>query len=57
MYRYFIKRFLDFFSALVLLTLLFPVFVVVTVVLFIANQGAPFLYRKDLVKTKKYSVL
>ncbi|PQV49582.1 lipopolysaccharide/colanic/teichoic acid biosynthesis glycosyltransferase [Jejuia pallidilutea] len=53
MYRYFIKRLLDFFSALVLLILLFPVFVVVTVVLFIANQGAPFFVQKRPGKNEK----
>jgi len=53
MYRYFFKRVLDFFSALVLLILLSPLCVIITVVLFIANQGAPFFVQKRPGKNEK----
>lgn len=42
MYRNFIKRILDFSIALSGLIILAPVFIVITVFLFIANQGKPF---------------
>lgn len=53
MYRYFFKRVLDFFSALVLLILLSPLFVIITVVLFIANKGTPFFVQKRPGKNEK----
>ncbi len=46
MYNSFFKRVLDFTVALVALLLLFPVFVVVTIALYFANQGKPFFYQK-----------
>lgn len=42
MYRFFIKRSIDFFGALVLLIVLLPVFLIVMILLAIANQGNPF---------------
>ncbi|HUP14304.1 MAG TPA: sugar transferase [Niastella sp.] len=41
-YRNFIKRFLDIIVSLVAFSLLLPLFVVVTALLYIANQGKPF---------------
>jgi lipopolysaccharide/colanic/teichoic acid biosynthesis glycosyltransferase len=45
MYQSIIKPFFDFISALIGLILLSPVFVLVTVFLFIANQGKPFFFQ------------
>ncbi|KXH84669.1 sugar transferase [Chryseobacterium kwangjuense] len=45
MYKNFLKRIIDFFIALVALILLSPVFIVVTVLLYIANQGKPFFFQ------------
>lgn len=42
MYRNFIKRIIDFFVSLVGLILLSPVFLLVTIALYFANQGKPF---------------
>lgn len=46
MYKNFIKRFFDFTIALIGLICLSPVFVVVTIGLYIANQGKPFFFQK-----------
>jgi undecaprenyl phosphate N,N'-diacetylbacillosamine 1-phosphate transferase len=45
MYKYFFKRFIDFFAALFGLLLLSPLFLVVTIGLFIANHGKPFFFQ------------
>lgn len=42
MYRFFLKRVLDFLIALIAVILLSPVFIVVTILLYFANQGKPF---------------
>lgn len=42
LYRNFLKRFIDLAVSLIAFCLLLPVFIVVTVLLFIANQGKPF---------------
>lgn len=42
LYRNFLKRIFDFILSLLAFLLLFPVFLVVTVLLYIANQGSPF---------------
>jgi lipopolysaccharide/colanic/teichoic acid biosynthesis glycosyltransferase len=42
MYAHFLKRFVDFFLALIGFIVLFPVFLIVTILLFIANNGKPF---------------
>lgn len=42
LYRNYLKRLLDLIVSLVAFTLLSPVFIVVTVLLYIANQGKPF---------------
>ena len=41
-YRNFLKRFIDLIVSLVAFTLLLPLFIVVTALLYIANQGKPF---------------
>src|ERR1044072_1318325 len=41
-YRKFLKRFIDLIVSLVAFTLLLPLFIVVTALLYIANQGKPF---------------
>lgn len=46
MYRNFLKRILDFFAALVGLIVLSPIFLVITVVLLILNEGKPFFNQK-----------
>ncbi|MGN7757160.1 sugar transferase [Chryseobacterium sp. 22532] len=42
MYKFFFKRVIDFLIALIGLILLSPVFIIVTVLLYFANQGKPF---------------
>ncbi|NGZ90290.1 sugar transferase [Psychroflexus maritimus] len=46
MYKPIIKPFLDFLAALIGLLLLSPIFISVTLLLFIANQGKPFFFQK-----------
>jgi lipopolysaccharide/colanic/teichoic acid biosynthesis glycosyltransferase len=41
-YRFFLKRVIDFLIALIAVILLSPVFIVVTILLYFANQGKPF---------------
>ncbi len=45
MYKTYIKRFLDFIIALIGLFLIFPLFILVIVGLFFANQGQPFFFQ------------
>jgi len=45
MYKYFFKRVIDFFAALIGLLILFPIFILVTTGLFIANKGRPFFFQ------------
>jgi lipopolysaccharide/colanic/teichoic acid biosynthesis glycosyltransferase len=45
MYKTFIKRFLDFSIALIGLVLILPLFILVIVGLFFANQGKPFFFK------------
>lgn len=45
MYRHFFKRFIDFTASLISFTLLLPIFIIVTIALFIANQGKPFFFQ------------
>lgn len=42
MYKFFLKRVIDFLIALIALILLSPVFIAVTILLYFANQGKPF---------------
>src|SRR5690625_3851107 len=46
MYKNYLKRFFDFVAAFLGLLLLSPVFMVVTIGLFFANQGKPFFFQK-----------
>lgn len=46
MYRNSLKRILDFFASLIGLLLLSPIFIIVTIALFVANQGKPFFFQK-----------
>jgi len=46
MYRHFFKRIIDFTAALVGFLLLFPIFLVVTLFLAIANNGKPFFFQR-----------
>ena len=45
MYKNYCKRFFDFTVALFGCILLFPIFVVVTICLYFANQGKPFFFQ------------
>ena len=45
MYKYFFKRFLDWFAACLGLLLLSPIFIIATIGLYIANQGKPFFFQ------------
>jgi len=42
MYRHFFKRLIDFTIALTAFIILLPIFIVVTIILYVANQGQPF---------------
>ncbi|MCO5240626.1 MAG: sugar transferase [Chitinophagaceae bacterium] len=58
MYRSFLKRFFDFLFAIVVFMIAFPVFVIVTVLLFIVNKGEPFFFQKRPGKNEKiFSVI
>lgn len=52
-YKNFIKRFFDFSIALVGLICLLPIFMVVTIGLFFANQGKPFFFQDRPGKTER----
>jgi len=53
MYKYFFKRILDFFTSLIGFILLSPVFILVTIGLFFANQGKPFFFQMRPGKNEK----
>lgn len=46
MYKYFFKRIIDFFLALIGLIIMLPVFLIVLVLLFIYNNGKPFFFQQ-----------
>lgn len=46
MYRSYLKRFFDFFTATVVFIIAFPVFATITILLFIANKGRPFFFQE-----------
>ena len=46
MYKNFIKRILDFVISFCLLILLFPVFLIITIIIFIQNKGNPFFFQQ-----------
>ena len=45
MYKFFIKRILDFFTSLIIIILILPVFMVVTIVLFFQKREIPFFFQ------------
>lgn len=53
MYKNFFKRIIDFFAAFFGLILLSPIFIIVTIGLFFANQGKPFFFQKRPGKNEK----
>lgn len=53
MYKNYLKRFFDFIIALIGLILLSPIFIVVTIGLYFANQGKPFFFQKRPGKNEK----
>lgn len=53
MYKTFFKRILDFSAALVGLVILSPIFIVVMIGLYFANQGKPFFFQKRPGKNEK----
>ncbi len=53
MYKKYFKRFLDFLAALAGLFLLIPIFIVVTIGLFFANNGKPFFFQTRPGKNEK----
>ena len=46
MYRSYLKRLFDFFTATVVFIIAFPVFAIITILLFIANKGRPFFFQE-----------
>ena len=46
MYKFFLKRIIDFLAAFFGLLLLSPIFIIVTIGLFFANQGKPFFFQE-----------
>ena len=46
MYSFFFKRVMDFLISVMTLLLLTPIFLIITVLLFFANQGKPFFFQK-----------
>lgn len=53
MYKNFFKRLIDFFAALFGLILLSPIFIIVTIALYFANQGKPFFFQARPGKNEK----
>ena len=53
MYRLVIKRFLDFFFALLGFIILSPIFIIIVILLFITNNGKPFFFQKRPGKDEK----
>lgn len=45
MYKRYFKRFFDFVISIVGLFILFPIFIIITIMLFIANNGKPFFFQ------------
>ncbi len=53
MYRRFLKRIIDFTGALLLVAVFFPIFILVTMLLFWVNGGKPFFFQKRPGKKEK----
>ena len=52
-YKLFCKPFFDFFAALIGLLLLFPIFAIITILLYLANNGKPFFFQLRPGKNQK----
>ncbi|MFY8107984.1 MAG: sugar transferase, partial [Bacteroidia bacterium] len=46
MYRFFLKRLIDFFLSLIILILVSPIILVFTVILYFVNEGEPFFFQE-----------
>jgi undecaprenyl phosphate N,N'-diacetylbacillosamine 1-phosphate transferase len=46
MYRFFLKRFIDFFLSLIILILVTPIILVFTIILYFVNEGEPFFFQE-----------
>jgi undecaprenyl phosphate N,N'-diacetylbacillosamine 1-phosphate transferase len=46
MYRFFLKRFIDFFLSLIILILVSPIILVFTIILYFVNEGEPFFFQE-----------
>ncbi|WP_312765407.1 sugar transferase [Epilithonimonas sp.] len=58
MYRIFFKRLLDFVVALIAIIVLSPIFIIVTVCLYVANQGKPFFFQeRPGLKEKVFNII
>jgi undecaprenyl phosphate N,N'-diacetylbacillosamine 1-phosphate transferase len=53
MYRYFFKRLIDFFAALILLVIFSPVIIIVTIILAYVNKGKAFFFQERPGKNEK----
>lgn len=53
MYRFFFKRFFDFLFAAIIFIIAFPVFLIITLLLCIVNNGRPFFFQKRPGKNEK----
>ncbi|MDP9956817.1 lipopolysaccharide/colanic/teichoic acid biosynthesis glycosyltransferase [Epilithonimonas hungarica] len=58
MYKSFFKRVLDFTVALIAIVVLSPIFIIVTVCLYVANQGKPFFFQeRPGLKEKVFNII
>jgi undecaprenyl phosphate N,N'-diacetylbacillosamine 1-phosphate transferase len=58
MYKFFFKRLIDFILSLIGFMVLFPIFLLLTILLIIANKGTPFFFQKRPGKNEKiFSVI
>ncbi|WP_027383232.1 sugar transferase [Epilithonimonas caeni] len=58
MYKSFFKRVLDFTVALIAIVVLLPIFIIVTVCLYVANQGKPFFFQeRPGLKEKVFNII
>lgn len=53
MYKYFFKRIIDFVTSLTGFIILFPIFMMVTLFLFVSNEGKPFFFQRRPGKDNK----
>ncbi|MFY8021862.1 MAG: sugar transferase [Bacteroidia bacterium] len=58
MYRFFFKRFIDFFLSLIILILVSPIILVFIVILYVVNEGEPFFFQeRPGFKEKSFKVI